>query len=73
MNATNSVKRLNTTKQICAGYKIKKPREVFYEYTDHKDPTKLKFKKIDPIPYEAETEVKITGHKIYNLSNISGG
>ena len=59
VTSTNSRKKLDTSKQICAGFKIKKPKELFYEYTDHKDLTKMRFKKIDPIPYEAETEVEI--------------
>jgi len=49
---------LDTKKQIFAGYKIKKQKEMFFEWTDNIDKKKKKFKKIDPVPYETETEVR---------------
>ena len=58
MKATNSKKELDTKKQIFAGYKIKKQKEMFFEWTDNIDKKKKKFKKIDPVPYETETEVR---------------
>ena len=54
VKATNSKKVLDTKKQICAGYKIGKQKEIFFEWTEGKK----KFKKIDPVPYEKETEVR---------------
>ena len=49
-------KVLDTKKQICAGYKIKKQKEAFFKFWDNKDVKKIKFKETSPVKYGAKTE-----------------
>ena len=44
VHGIKSKKKLDPTKQLCAGYKVRKLRKSFYEYTDNKDARKIKFK-----------------------------
>ena len=50
-------KVLDTKKQICAGYKIKEPKTLFFRFWDNKDVTKIKFRKTSPVEYEAKSDV----------------
>ena len=57
MDGINFTKILDTKTQLCAGIKITKPKQAFFEFTDHVDPKKMEFKKTAPINYEVKTEV----------------
>ena len=58
MDGINFTTILDTKTQLCAGLKITKPKQAFFEFTDHEDARKMEFKKTAPIHYEVKTEVR---------------
>ena len=61
MKGINSKKKLNTAKQLCAGHKISEPVMRFFEYSSNEDVRKIKFREIDKIEFNTESEVEIVG------------
>ena len=58
MNGIKAKKVMDGRKQVCAGYKIHKRKELFYKYYSNSTNIKeSKFEKTSPVEYEAKTDV----------------